>query len=256
MDSLERDAVGGEALAQFFFGTLFDPDLKLSTIVQPDIAKAIGWYARGANQGEDSSLRNLALIYYYGNWVRRDYTRGCYYASKLGKGSLQGLGNAWSSREIVTPAASATPRSTWCRLPTPTRALIPTATCAAARHLAISMRTDLAARPKSGETALKYYREAADKGDSLGLHNLGAAYNSGLFGLQRDGGEAARLIVSALETKYEVTVQSLTTHPEIWSADFWQNLQRRLAEKGLYNGPIDGRANAATLDAVKRLGRN
>jgi hypothetical protein len=50
-----------------------------------------------------------------------------------------------------------------------------------------------------------------------------------------------------------VTLQSLTNHPEVWTSDFWQNLQRRLAEKGLYSGSIDGRANSATLDAVKRL---
>jgi hypothetical protein len=60
--------------------------------------------------------------------------------------------------------------------------------------------------------------------------------------------------VRALEAKYEVTLQSLTTHPEVWSSDFWQNLQRRLEEKGLYSGVVDGRANPATLDAVKKLG--
>jgi TPR repeat protein len=114
----------------------------------------------------------------------------------------------------------------------------------------------LGGRPKSSETALKYYRGAADKGDSLGLHNLGAAYNSGILGLQRDGSEAARLILRALENKYDVTVQSLTNRPDVWSSEFWQNLQRRLAEKGLYSGTIDGRANAATLDAVRRLGRS
>jgi TPR repeat protein len=256
MDSLERDAVGGEALAQFFFGTLFDPDLKLSTIVQPDIAKAIGWYARGANQGEDSSLRNLALIYYYGNWVRRDYTRGCYYASKLGKGSLQGLGNAMVVKGDCYARGLGDTKVDLVQAANAYEGAHSDGNTRGGAALGYFYENGFGGRPKSGETALKYYREAADKGDSLGLHNLGAAYNSGLFGLQRDGGEAARLIVSALETKYEVTVQSLTTHPEIWSADFWQNLQRRLAEKGLYNGPIDGRANSATLDAVKRLGRN
>jgi hypothetical protein len=34
MDTLERDARGGEMVAEFFYGTLFDPDFKLSTIVQ------------------------------------------------------------------------------------------------------------------------------------------------------------------------------------------------------------------------------
>ena len=109
-------------------------------------------------------------------------------------------------------------------------------------------------KPRNYEMALKLYRTAADKNDALGLHNLGWAYNSGLLGLQRDGSEAARLIVHALENKYDVTVQSLTTRSDLWTADFWQNLQRRLEEKGLYSGTIDGRPNLATLDAVRRLG--
>jgi TPR repeat protein len=108
---------------------------------------------------------------------------------------------------------------------------------------------------RNSETALKHYRAAADRGDALGLHNLGSAYNSGLLGAPRDGAEAARLIFRALEAKYNVTLQSLTTHPEIWSAEFWLNLQRRLFDKGLYVGPLDGRASAATLDAVRRLGK-
>ena len=61
---------------------------------------------------------------------------------------------------------------------------------------------------------MKYYRFAADKGDTLGLHNLGYAYNAGLLGLQRDANELARLVLQALEGKYEVTVQSLTNRPE------------------------------------------
>lgn len=65
--------------------------------------------------------------------------------------------------------------------------------------------------------------------------------------------EAARLIVHALENKYDVTLQSLTGRPELWTSDFWQSLQRRLEEKGIYSGTIDGRPNPATLDAIRRL---
>ncbi len=55
MDTLERDARGGEASAQFFFATLFDPDFKLSTIVQPDVNQALEWYGKAANQGDETS---------------------------------------------------------------------------------------------------------------------------------------------------------------------------------------------------------
>lgn len=75
-----------------------------------------------------------------------------------------------------------------------------------------------------------------------------------VFLVRRDGAEAARLITLALEAKYDVTLQSLTSRPENWTADFWQNLQRRMAERGYYSGIADGRPNAATLDAVRRFG--
>ena len=118
MDTLERDARGGETLAQFFYATLFDPDLKLSTIVQPDIAKAVDWYGKAANQGDESSLNNLAThLLLTGVCVRLDYTRACFYARKLGTDSFATLG-CWS-REIATRAASAARRSIWRRPPPP-----------------------------------------------------------------------------------------------------------------------------------------
>ena len=83
MDTLERDAHGGEMNAEFFLGTLYDPDLKLSTIVKPDFDKAIDWYNRAAAQGHQLALNNLALFYAFGTFTRIDYTRACYYALKL-----------------------------------------------------------------------------------------------------------------------------------------------------------------------------
>src|SRR5258708_3617398 len=184
METLERDALGGEMLAQFYFATLFDPEFKLSTMVQPDVVKAVEWYSKAANQGDETSQNNLALIYSTGIYARVDYTRACYYARKLGAASLaNGLlvkGDGYARAEAT---------------------------------LGYFYENGLGGRNRSNETALKFYRDAADKGDALGLHNLGAAYNSGLLGLQRDGTEAARLILRALEAKYDVTVQSLTTHP-------------------------------------------
>jgi hypothetical protein len=252
MDRLEKDALGGEASAQFFYATLYDPDLKLSTIVQPDAVRATGWYARAANQGDQGSMSNLAIGYSNGTYIRQDLTRACFYARNIGSGGFsaglrvkgdcfaRGLGG--TTVDLVQAANAyelSANKGSW----------------RATAALGYFYENGLGGRPKSNETALKYYRAAADKGDSLGLHNLGAAYNSGLLGLQRDPEEAARLIIRALETKYDVTVQSLTTRPEVWTSEFWQYLQRRLAENGLYNGQIDGRANSATLDAVRRLGK-
>jgi TPR repeat protein len=253
MDKLEKDAIGGEATAQFYYATLLDPDLKLSTIVQPDAVKSTGWYARAANQGDQGSMSNLAIGYSTGTYIRQDFTRACFYARNIGaegfsaglrvKGDCfaRGLGGTTVDLAQAANAYELSANKGSAR---------------ATAALGYFYENGLGGRSRSSETALKHYRAAADKGDALGLHNLGAAYNSGLLGLQRDPEEASRLIVRALEAKYDVTVQSLTTRPEVWTLEFWQYLQRRLAEKGLYGGQIDGRANSATLDAVRRLGKS
>ena len=252
MDKLERDARAGEMLAQFYYATLFDPDLKLSTIAKADIGKAIDWYSLAARQGDQAALNNLALSFWSGVNARVDYTRACFYARKLNpnaaanglsvKGDCyaRGLGGTPTDMEQAASAYEAAANQ---------------GNLHAAAALGYFFENGLGGKPRNNAMALKYYRIAAEKGESLGLHNLGAAYNIGSLGLQRDGSEAARLIFHALENKYEVTVQSLTTRPDYWSPDFWSNLQRRLAEKGLYFGAIDGRPNTATLDAVKRLAK-
>jgi hypothetical protein len=250
MDALEREARGGEPIAQFFFATLYDADLRLSTIVQPDTGKAVDWYDRAGAQGEEGSLSNLAITYFYGAHVRQDYTRACFYARKVAvyafAAALRIKGDCYARGLGGTPVDMVQAATAY-------EAGYNKGDNRAGATLGYFYENGLGGKPRNAEMALRYYRGAADKGDALGLHNLGAAYNSGMLGLQRDGSEAARLILRALEVRYDVTVQSLTNHPEAWTSDFWQNLQRRLAEKGLYSGSIDGRANAATLDAVKRL---
>jgi TPR repeat protein len=252
MDALERDARAGEMEAQFYYATLFDPSLKLSTIVKPDVGKAIDWYSLAARQGEQAALNNLAVTFSLGIFTRVDYTRACFYARKLGPkaggGGMSVKGDCYARGLGGTPVDMEQAANAY-----------ETATNQGNPHAAAALgyfyENGLGGKPRNSEMALKYYRAAADRGESLGLHNLGTAYNLGSLGLQRDGSEAARLIFHALENRYEVTVQSLTTRPDYWTSDFWANLQRRLAEKGFYSGSIDGRPNPATLDAVKRLAR-
>lgn len=251
MDKLEREARGGDMAAQFYFGTLFDPSIHFSTIVQPDATQAADWYARAAAQGNDSAEGNLALFYSDGRFVRLDYTRACFYARKLGANSyapaLRVKGDCYARGLGGMPVDLAQAAEAY-------EVAASKGNTRAEASLGYFYETGVGGKPRDFATALKLYRAAADKGDSLGLHNLGFAYNSGSLGLQRDGGEAARLILQALENKYDVTLQSLTSRPELWSFDFWQSLQHRLAERGIYAGPIDGSASPATLDAVRRLG--
>lgn len=251
MTKLEQAAKGGEPIAQFLYATLLDPDLKLSKIVAPDMAKAVDWYERSAAQGNEWSESNLATTYESGSFGRVDLTRACAYARRLGsngfgggtrlKGDCYARGLGGTTVDLVKAASAydvAMNMGNW----------------RATAALGYFYENGLGNRAKDPATALRLYRTAADKGDSLGLHNLASAYNAGLLGLQRDGAEAARLMLRSLDTHYDVSVRSLVTHPEFWTLEFWQSLQRRMAERGVYSGPIDGRANPATLDAVRRIG--
>jgi TPR repeat protein len=83
MGTLEANARGGDMNAQFFMATLYDPDLKLSTIVSPNFDLAADWYSKAAGQGHQMALNNLALSYAQGTFTRLDYSRACYYALKI-----------------------------------------------------------------------------------------------------------------------------------------------------------------------------
>lgn len=48
MDKLDAAARGGEMVAQFYMGTLYDPDLKLSKLVAPGFDQSADWYSRAA----------------------------------------------------------------------------------------------------------------------------------------------------------------------------------------------------------------
>jgi len=250
MDQLAREAGTGDMAAQFYYGTLLDPDLKLSTIVASDFAQSSDWYGRSAAQGYSAAIGNLAIAYSEGRFVRVDYTRSCFYARKLENDAFRnavrvkadcyarGLGGTTADMTLAAAAYEMASNNGNVR---------------SSAALGYFYENGLGGKPRDAAMAVKLYRAAADKGDSLGLHNLGSTYNAGTLGVQRDGNEAARLIYHALQNKYDLTYQSLVNRPQIWTPDFWQGLQRRMEENGVYSGPIDGRPNPATMEAIRRL---
>jgi TPR repeat protein len=249
MEQLEREAKTGDMSAQFYYATLLDPDLKLSTIVAADFPQSLDWYSRSAAQGYTASIGNMALIYSDGIYTRIDFTRACFYARKLENNAYansvrikadcyaRGLGGTTADLTMAAAAYEAASNNGNMR---------------STAALGYFYENGVGGKARDPAMAVKLYRAAADKGDSLGLHNLGFAYNAGTI-VQRDSSEAARLIYRALQNKYDLTYQSLAQRPQLWTADFWQSLQHRLAEGGVYSGPVDGRPNPATLEAVRRL---
>lgn len=251
MSKLERIAGSGDALANFYLGTLYDPALNMSKLVSPDIARSIQYYEVSAQGGNGDAQNNLVNFYSDARFGRKDAAKACQWAAKdvanasayvllvLGDCYANGLGNTKTDLAAAASKYEAASRKGNMR---------------ATAVLGYYYEAGQGNLPKNPETALKLYKQAADKGDALGLHNLGASYDRGMASLPRNPQEAARLLALALDQKYAFTVNMLTTRPQVFSQQTWQELQRQLATRKLYSGPFDGIPNPATLDAVRKLG--
>jgi len=251
MLKLERIGAGGDTLANFYLGTLYDPSLNMSKLVSPDIARSILYYEASAQGGDADAQNNLVNFYSAARFGRLDAAKACQWAAKdianpsayvllvLGDCLANGSGNT----KIDIPAAVSK-----------YDAASKKGNLRATAILGYYYESGQGNLPKNPETAVKLYKQAADKGDALGMHNLGASYDRGIGSLPRDSREAARLLALALDQKYAFTVNTLTTRPQVFSAQTWQELQRQLGTRNLYSGPFDGIPNPATLDAIRKLG--
>jgi hypothetical protein len=109
--------------------------------------------------------------------------------------------------------------------------------------------------PQDFEMAVKLHRQSADQKDALGLYNLGTCYEFGCGNVvQKNPMEAARLVALALDGKFDIAVNALTARANSFSSQFWQELQRQLVRRNVYNGPLDGTPNQAVISAIKRMG--
>jgi hypothetical protein len=66
--------------------------------------------------------------------------------------------------------------------------------------------------------------------------------------------EAARLVALTLDSKFDIAINILTTRSNAFTPQFWQELQRQLVRRRVYNGPIDGIPNPVLMDAIKHMG--
>jgi hypothetical protein len=104
--------------------------------------------------------------------------------------------------------------------------------------------------------AVRWYRRAAEAGNTNAMTNLGFMYSEGR-GVSRNMQNAAVWVFKALRAGNEFSYKQMTTNPT-WSIEFRRELQRLLANARVYNGPIDGNLSPAmklALDKILREAR-
>ncbi|MCL4188553.1 MAG: caspase family protein [Rhodobacteraceae bacterium] len=108
--------------------------------------------------------------------------------------------------------------------------------------------------PADHAEAARLYRRAADAGHRAALVRLGLLQDHGRGGLKADAAAASRLLIEALEAgEQEAYTQILTFGASWFTPDFRRELQRRLTEKGVYDGPADSVMAPPVYRAVEAL---
>lgn len=108
--------------------------------------------------------------------------------------------------------------------------------------------------PNDFSESVLWYHKAAENGDLAAMHNLGAAYDKGR-GTRQDEKAAAQWIFKAIKGGSAFSVTQMTDNSNAYSREFRREMQRLLAQAGVYDDSIDGRFGPATKAAVKALAK-
>ncbi len=109
-------------------------------------------------------------------------------------------------------------------------------------------------RNKDYPQAVNFYNQAARLGDTAAMHNLGVAYDRGR-GVGEDRQVAADWIFKAIKAGSAFSVKQMTDNAGAYSVGLRRNLQQKLKDAGVYEGPINGRATSAFKNAVETFGK-
>jgi TPR repeat protein len=104
---------------------------------------------------------------------------------------------------------------------------------------------------KDDVEAVRWYRKGAEAGNADAMHNLGFMYRNGR-GVSRDMQNAAVWVFKALQAGNASSYEKMTTDPT-WGIEFRRELQRLLANAGVYHGPIDGKLSPAMKLALDKI---
>jgi hypothetical protein len=184
-----------------------------------DIGEAVKFYRKAVSLGDGNAMLDLAKMYRHGEY-----------------------GLAQDSAEALRLYRSATGIS---RTLSMSQYIVATAFAEQA-----SMYANGEGVAKDMAEAARLYIEAARRGNSLALYELSGMFERG-EGVERNAGHAAKLAVLAIEKNERRALQE-APFPDRSEA-FRLELQKLLAERVLYKGPIDGTANEALKQAVQAL---
>ena len=179
---LEPLAGGGNAEAQYGLGIHYDNGKG----VPRNVAEAVTWYRRAAEQGHVEAQANLGASYYLGSGAPQDHAQALHWfrlaAGQGHAGAQSNLGVAYSEGKGV--ARDPAEAMKWFRLSAEQ------GNASGQNHLGIAYLNGNGVLQDYAE-ALKWFRLAAEQGLASGQSNVGRRYHLG-EGVQQDYAAAAK----------------------------------------------------------------
>jgi TPR repeat protein len=245
--------------------------------------EAVSLFRKAAERGSTAAMSALSLLYAQGRGVPRNdgqafaWTRKAaeyddeFAAYELSDMYLNGRG----TRQDVVEAAG------WCRIAA-AKGLAPAMykmslfygngvgvtkdngqafawTLKAAQAGFATAMADLGGRYRQGigvaadpAEAKRWFERGAKAGEARAMFGMSRLYAEGA-GVAVDPRVAADWMVQAIRGNSYGAIDSIMNRPADWSKAFREELQKRLHEAGVYEGPINGEIGASTRRAIAVL---
>jgi len=218
--------------------------------VTKDAVKSFEWEKKAAQKGDELVAYNLAEMYFRGLGTRQDFVEAAHWYRKaadkeyvpamtqLGRIYASGLGVARDSFRGFGWSHKAAEKGS----------------AIAMYHTGTFYLYGVGVAKDTAE-ALRWYEKSANAGEAEGMFGLGYLYDKSI-GATANPGLAADWMILAIRAHSFQAAQSVMQTPHKWSAAFRRELQKRLRETGVYDGPIDGDIGSGSRQAIATLTRS
>ncbi|MCO6186633.1 caspase family protein [Rhizobium sp. L1K21] len=210
-----------------------------------DMKQALNWYRQAAEQAYGKAMAALGFLYREGDGVDQNYVTSLnWYRKAAEAGDVDAMtATAYAHEQGLGTAKNMESARQWYEK---------AARAGDAYAMAVlGYLYDAGSGGKQDYTEARYwYEKAAADGSSYAMSRLARIYDKGL-GIAPNPKEAARWALSAIEHGEKAQLQALTDEPQEFTHQFATEVQRLLAEKGAFNGKMDGALGPETLKALE-----
>jgi TPR repeat protein len=237
--AFRRAATAGHPGAAFELGWAYEAGQG----VEPSLSQAAAWYQRAVAGGDTRAMNNLGWLYAQGRGVNRDVARAAdLYRAAAEAGEPSAMGNlGWLMENGIGMAQDLRTAAHW---------YIRAAEAGDTQSMLNLGNLYLVGDgvPQNPATALGWFARARAAGRAEALSYIGEVFEKAPE--MRDADRAAAFYVRALEAGDGWPERRASA---AWDADTAVALQRLLAERAVYDGPIDGQIGPGSRRAMRAL---